>query len=127
MAQTKRKRQTKHRGNAAGVVEARGRTGRPPSAEEKKRATRSTRDTRREERLNRKPTWKSSAQRALLAGGFMFLFLMLTQHAKGENRLVVSLVYAVFAALLYILLGYWLEMFLWRRRMAKKQATTTRQ
>ena len=35
MAQTKRKRQTKHRGNAAGVVEARGRTGRKPTAAEK--------------------------------------------------------------------------------------------
>ena len=32
MAQTKRKRRTKHRGNAAGMVEARGRTGRKPDA-----------------------------------------------------------------------------------------------
>ena len=29
MAQTKRKRKTKHRGNAAGMVEVRGRTGKP--------------------------------------------------------------------------------------------------
>ena len=35
MAQTKRKRQTKHRGNAAGVIETRGRTGRKPTAAEK--------------------------------------------------------------------------------------------
>ena len=35
MAQTKRKRQTKHRGNAAGAVTARGRTGRKPTAAEK--------------------------------------------------------------------------------------------
>jgi len=35
MAQTKRKRQTKHRGNAAGVVESRGRTGRKPTKAEK--------------------------------------------------------------------------------------------
>ena len=35
MAQTRRKRQTKHRGNAAGVVESRGRTGRKPTAAEK--------------------------------------------------------------------------------------------
>ena len=34
MAQTKRKRRTKHRGNAAGSIEARGRTGRKPTAEE---------------------------------------------------------------------------------------------
>ena len=36
MAQTKRKRRTKHRGNAAGSIEARGRTGRKPTAEEQK-------------------------------------------------------------------------------------------
>ena len=35
MAQTKRKRQTKHRGNAAGEVESRGRTGRKPTVAEK--------------------------------------------------------------------------------------------
>ena len=35
MAQTRRKRQTKHRGNAAGMVESRGRTGRKPTAAEK--------------------------------------------------------------------------------------------
>jgi hypothetical protein len=124
MAQTKRKRQTKHRGNAAGVVEARGRTGRPPTAQEKKR---STRESRREERLNRKPTLRGSAQRALLAAGFMFVFLMLTYKSKTGNRVVDSLFFAVFAGLLYIVLGYALETFLWRRRMAKKQATASRQ
>jgi protein-S-isoprenylcysteine O-methyltransferase Ste14 len=124
MAQTKRKRQTKHRGNAAGVVETRGRTGRPPSAEEKKRVTR---ESRREERLNRKPTWKSASQRALLAGGFMFLFLLVTFHSKTGNRVVTALIYAVLAAVLYIVLGFWLEMFLWRRRMAKRQATAAKQ
>ena len=35
MAQTRRKRQTKHRGNAAGMVESRGRTGRKPTPAEK--------------------------------------------------------------------------------------------
>lgn len=123
MAQTRRKRQTKHRGNAAGVIEARGRTGRPPSAEEKKRADR---DIRREQRLNRKPTLKSSAQRAVLAGVFMFLFLIVTYHSKTGSRFITALVYAIIAMLLYVGLGYWLEMFLWRRRMAKKQADATR-
>ena len=36
MAQTKRKRRTKHRGNAAGIVEVRGRTTRPASPEARK-------------------------------------------------------------------------------------------
>jgi hypothetical protein len=123
MAQTKRKRQTKHRGNAGGVIETRGRTGRPPSAEEKKR---NDRDTRREARLNRKPTWKGSAMRALLAGAFMFVFLLLTNHSRTGNRFVAALVYAVIAMMLYMGLGYYIEMFLWRRRMAKKQAASTR-
>ncbi|HEX3804644.1 MAG TPA: hypothetical protein VHV75_17590 [Solirubrobacteraceae bacterium] len=123
MAQAKRKRQTKHRGNAAGVIETRGRTGRPPSAEEKKR---SDRESRREARLTRKPTWKSSSQRALLAGAFMFIFLLITNHSKGGNRIEAAVMYAVVAMLLYILLGYWLETFLWRRRMAKKQVTSAK-
>ena len=123
MAQTKRRRQTKHRGNAAGVVEARGRTGRPPTAEERKRTTR---DQRREERLNRRPTWKSSAQRALLAGAFMFIFLLVTYKSKTGNRVEAAVIYAFMAMLLYMLLGFWLETFLWRRRMAKKAAATRR-
>jgi len=123
MAQTKRKRQTKHRGNAAGVIEARGRTGRPPSAEEKKRTERVN---RREERLNRKPTWKSSMQRALLAGAFMFVFLLIAAPTKNGNRIVTAILYAFFAMLLYIVLGYWLEMQLWKRRMAKKQAAAAK-
>jgi Flp pilus assembly protein TadB len=124
MAQTKRKRQTKHRGNAAGVVEARGRTGRPPSAEEKKKADR---NKRRDDRLNRKPTWIGSAQRALLAGVLMFVFaLFLDKPRHGGSPLAAALVIALFAMVLYLVLGYWLETMLWRRRMAKKQATTAK-
>ncbi|HWE58786.1 MAG TPA: hypothetical protein VG228_03740 [Solirubrobacteraceae bacterium] len=122
MAQTKRKRQTKHRGNAGGGIVARGRTGRPPTAEEKKR---SDRDSRREERLNRKPTWRSATQRAALAGAFMFLFILFLG-PKSKDRVVGAVVYAVIAMLLYVVLGFYLETFLWRRRMAKKQAATTR-
>jgi hypothetical protein len=122
MAQTKRKRQTKHRGNAGGVVEARGRTGRPPTADERKR---NDREQRREERLNRKPTWKGAAIRAMLAGAFMFVFLMLAGPKSG-NRLVAALFEAVVAMFLYLALGYWIEMYLWRRRMAKRQAATAR-
>ena len=123
MAQAKRKRQTKHRGNAAGIIEARGRTGRPPSAEEKKR---SERDRRREERLNRKPTWKSAGQRALIAGVFMFFFILLLGPKTKGDRFLIAVIYAVVATLLYVLLGFYTETFLWRRRMAKKQAAAPR-
>jgi hypothetical protein len=117
MAQTKRKRRTKHRGNAAGTIEARGRTGRPPTASEKKQASR---DQAREKRLTTQPTWAGSAKRALLAGLFMFVFLYLTEHPKHGSRIVSALIFALVAMALYIPAGYYLEMHLWRRRMAKR-------
>ena len=52
MAQTKRKRRSKHRGNAAGSIEARGRTGRKPTGDEVKK---SGRQTAREKRLAKPP------------------------------------------------------------------------
>jgi hypothetical protein len=73
MAQTKRKRQTKHRGNAAGSVTSRGRTSRPPTEKERKSRTR---DQARQQRLSRKPTWTSMAQRAGLASVMMFILLL---------------------------------------------------
>jgi hypothetical protein len=123
MAQTKRKRHTKHRGNAGGVIETRGRTGRPPSANEKKRVDR---DVRRDQRLTRKPTLKAAVTKGLLCGGFMFVFLLLVNHSKGGNRLLGALITGAAATLLYIGLAYYMDLFLWRRRMAKKQAAATR-
>ncbi len=116
MAQTKRKRQTKHRGNAAGVVEARGRTGRPPSPEERKRKER---DEAKETRLTRKPTWRQSLSRALLAGAFIFILLFIT-NSKSSDRLLSSVLFAFVATLIYIPGGYYLETAMWRRRMAKR-------
>lgn len=119
MAQTKRKRQTKHRGNAAGVIEARGRTGRPLTGDEKKKQSRAD---AREERLTRKPTWKRSFQLAAFVGPIMFAFLLFTDHAKkGSSPVVGAALFALLAVVIYTPGGYYMEMFLWRRRMAKKQ------
>ena len=60
MAQTRKKRRTKHRGNAAGAIEARGRTGRRPTAAERKQQT-------RQDRFSKPPTWRGAANRALFA------------------------------------------------------------
>jgi hypothetical protein len=119
MAQTKRKRHTKHRGNAAGVVETRGRTGRPPTADEKKKAEK-TRS--REKRLYTPPTWMQSVRRASLAGLFMFVFLLLTSHPKHGNAVLSALIFAIVAMALYIPGGYYLETAMYRRRLAKRQA-----
>ncbi len=118
MASTKRKRQTKHRGNAAGSVVTRGRTGRPPSPEEKKKQTR---DEARIARQTKKPTWNSAALRGALASVFIFLFLLVSTHF----RILPSLVFGLGAAVLYIPTGFYLETYLWRRRMRKLGRPTT--
>jgi hypothetical protein len=115
MAQMKSKRKTKHRGNAAGVIQARGRTGRPPSPQERKRQA-------REKRLRKAPTWKGSMQRAALAGGFMFIFLYLTDHPKHGSGLLAAAVFAILAVTLYTPGGYYLEQWLYKRRMAKPKS-----
>jgi Flp pilus assembly protein TadB len=115
MAQTKRKRRSKHRGTPAGTIEARGRTSRPPSPEERKKQARSK---AREKRLSRPPTWKSSLTRASFAAVLLFLFLLLT--AKGHNKVAVALLFTVVALAIYIPAGYYIELFLWRRRQRKQ-------
>jgi Flp pilus assembly protein TadB len=115
MAQTKRKRRSKHRGTAAGTIETRGRTGRPPSADERKKQARST---ARERRLNTPPTWKGALTRAGLAASLIFVFILLT--TKGANKVSAAIIFAVFAFALYTVAGYYLENFLYRRRLRKR-------
>jgi hypothetical protein len=116
MAQTKRKRRTKHRGTAAGTVTTRGRTGRPPTPDERKKQTR---DQARQARLNSPPTWNGATKRAMLASGFMFVFLLLT----SKGNVVAAAVFAVFAFALYVPSGFYLESYLYRRRQRKKEAS----
>lgn len=114
MAQTKRKRRSKHRGTAAGTIETRGRTGRPPSEDERKKLDRAA---ARERRLNTPPTWRSSLNRALLAAGVMFIFLLVTTR---KNKVVIAAGFAVVALVIYVPMGYAMESFLYRRRQRGK-------
>jgi Flp pilus assembly protein TadB len=114
MAQTKKKRRTKHRGNAAGTIETRGRTGRPPSAADRKKQSR---NTARVDRLSKEPTWRSSLTKASFAAVIMFVFLLLT--TKGSNRIGTALVFAVFALVIYVPAGYYMDRWLWRRRQRR--------
>jgi Flp pilus assembly protein TadB len=115
MAQTRRKRKTKHRGTAAGTIQTRGRTGRPPSSDERKKQTRVQ---ARERRLNTPPTWKSSVTRAALAASLIFVVMYLF-NAKIKNRLGVAASLAVLSFLVYVPAGYYLELFLFRRRQRR--------
>jgi hypothetical protein len=114
MAQTRRKRRTKHRGTPAGTIETRGRTGRPATPEERKKQARMS---AREKRLNTPPTWKSSATRALLAAAIVFIFILLE---TKKDRLISAVGFSAIALIFYIPAGYYLELTLFRRRRRKQ-------
>jgi len=78
VAQTRRRRRTKHRGNAAGVIESRGRTGRKPTAAEKRGAASAARkkDTVKDRR-DRPPTWRGAFDRAMIAAVLLLVLAIL--------------------------------------------------
>ena len=121
MAQTRRKRRSKHRGTAAGTIEARGRTGRPPSAEERKKQTRTE---ARERRLNTPPTWKGAATRGGLAA--VLLFVLFAFLGRGKDPIVSAAIFAVIALALYIPGGYYMETFMYNRRQRRDQQSAPR-
>jgi hypothetical protein len=117
MAQTKRKRRTKHRGNAAGIVEHRGRTSRPPSPEERK-ALRKQEARAGRSRAPRPPSWRAAANRSLITTllfvvVIVFLLKQPVQQAIGLGGLML---------LLYIPFGYYFDSFLYKRDQARKSA-----
>ena len=118
MAQTRRKRQTKHRGNAAGVIEARGRTGRKPTAAEKspKAAASARTSDRLRERQERAPTWKGAALRAMFAAVMMLAILLIFNLAKPTQAIALFPI----VLLLYIPVSYYTDLFMYRRRQAAK-------
>ena len=113
MAQTKRKRRSKHRGNAAGTVEARGRTGRKPTADEQRKTS-----SAREDRRFVEPTWTSAAVRAGLASVMLFVLFQVGL-AGDQQTIATSLALSVAAFLIYVPLGYQVDRMFWRRRMRK--------
>jgi hypothetical protein len=118
MAQTKRKRRSKHRGNAAGGIEARGRTGRRPTAEEQKQLTR---QDARERRLNKPPSWNSAIVKAAVMAALLFVFTQVGLF--GENTPIEqSLLLAAFAMVLYTPLAYATDRFVYTRAQRKKAA-----
>ena len=73
----------------------------------------------RERRLNTPPTWKGSVTRAALASAIMFIFLSLITH-EGQDRVVARDASPCSRSLLYVPAGYYMELFLFRRRQRKK-------
>jgi hypothetical protein len=111
MAQTRRRRRSKHRGTPAGTIEARGRTGRKPRPEERASEARPRRN-----RFDQPPTWKSAIQRAGLAAG---IFLVAVIAIFRQNiPAAISISALMFA--LYIPMSYYTDTWLYRRRQRQK-------
>ena len=117
MAQTKRKRRSKHRGNAAGGIEARGRTGRKPTAEESKQSIRDQAKTRR---LTKPPTWNSAALKALAMAVLLFV---LTQIGilGGDTSVSQGVILAAMAMLIYTPLAYMTDRWVYNKNLARSK------
>ena len=117
MAQTRRKRQTKHRGNAAGVVESRGRTGRKPTAAEKSGSATSSAAARKKEldHRDKPPTWKAAFYKAMVAT-VLLLFVILV-FMKGSSG-AIALFPIVLGA--YTVVSYYTDKWVYERRQRKK-------
>jgi hypothetical protein len=120
MAQTKRKRQTKHRGNAAGVIETRGRTGRKPTAAEK--SGKGIGATGKKEpalaRQDRPPTWLGAFYRAMVAAVLMLLISLFLIKKANEAIALFPIVLAI-----YVPISYYTDTWMFNRRMRKKAQT----
>jgi hypothetical protein len=111
MAQTKRKRTRKHRGTPAGTIDRAGRTGRPQTRQDAKQIARQ----RRQERLDRPPTWRGAVNRAAIAAAVFGVLATLVLN-KG---VAAGAVLAVFMFFLYIPLGYATDTMVYRFRQRK--------
>jgi|tagenome__1003787_1003787.scaffolds.fasta_scaffold20910886_2 hypothetical protein len=124
MAQTKRKkRTTKHRGNAAGGIEARGRTGRKLTPEEQKAAGKAS---ARDARMRKPPSWNSAALKSLAMAVVLFAIVKLgVLGGKGTTSTAQALFLAAMAMVLYTPLAYVTDKWVYARQqksLAQKKA-----
>ena len=129
MAQKKRKRKSRHRGTAAGTVEARGRTSRPtgerkPAAPKAKRKPANREEARkiarerRQARYDEPPTWRGALNRAVFAAA-LFGLLMLVAFRRP---LPAALALAGLMVFMYLPMSYFTDRFLYNRFQRRKQA-----
>src|SRR5215216_45501 len=114
MAQTRRKRRRKHRGTQAGTIERAGRTGAGRTRDDAKEISR----RRRQERLDRPPTWKSAAQRAAIAAA-LFGVLVVALFGRPVREGVTL---AAFMVLVYVPLGFLMDKGIYNWRQRRKRA-----
>jgi hypothetical protein len=111
VAQTKKKRRSKHRGTPAGTIESRGRTGRKLKEDERAKPK-----TGRANRFDKPPSWRSAITRAGIAAGIFLVAVVGLFRQAIPGAISISLV----MFLLYIPLGFYTDQLLYRRRLKQK-------
>ena len=119
MAQTKRKRRTKHRGNAAGSIEARGRTGRKLTAEEQKKSSGGRPNPR--DRVRKPPTWNSAAMKAGAMAVLLFALTQIGILGSKDTTITQSLFLSLMAFVLYTPLAYMTDRWVYGRQQKALQ------
>jgi hypothetical protein len=118
---TKPRRSTKHRGNAAGMIEARGRTGRPPTAAEKGRGGakggKGGKGGPKRNRYDKPPTWRSAATRGAVAAVVVFAisFTLLKKQSIAAEGVLLPIVFALYTPMIY-----YTDLMLFRRAERRK-------
>ena len=93
------------------MVETRGRTGRKPTAGERKAQQRKVRVNR----FDKPPTWRNSFNRAAIAAAIFVIVAILALHLNPAP----AVLFGAFMALFYTPLTYFTDNFMYRRRQAK--------
>jgi hypothetical protein len=118
---SRQQRRRKHKGGTqAGTVRPRGRrTTRPRSRAD----ARATAEQRRQEKLNRLPTWRTAIQRGGIAALALFVLLVIV----FKTNAVAALPLAILAALLYVPGFHLTDTLLYRNRMRRRERERARQ
>lgn len=118
MPQAKRKRKSKHRGNAAGIVESRGRTGRRPTEEEKNpqlRQANQVKQARKAGRLEKPPTWRGAILKSLAAAVIMVILSLILIKKPSQVAVLFPIVFV-----LYVPISYYTDVWSYKRRQRAK-------
>ena len=121
MAQTKRKRRRKHRGTQTGRIDTRGPRGRPRTREEAKARARQKRKRQPARAVDRRdiaPSWGAAFKRGLIGAAIFFLLFWL---AFGRNPGQAAVLSVVMLGM-YVPMGYYLDRFMYQRRVRQLQA-----
>ncbi|MDQ2622074.1 MAG: hypothetical protein M3Y45_03440 [Actinomycetota bacterium] len=120
MAQTKKKRTRKRRGTQAGSIETR-RKSRPRNRAEARNQAKSG-GARKGPRKDAPPTWKGAFIRGIVAS-LIFMALLMLIFGQGFSQAAPI---GLFMLIFYIPAGYYMDLFMWRRRERARIRTNTK-